>query len=77
MPRTDSINEAAFAVTCGLKHPTFDWVTEKLCVFEFAGDDDKRVEQLFADYKRGAKVEARAFASTLAHLKTAMFNSKS
>lgn len=75
MPRTDSINEAAFAVTRGLPHPSFEWVTDKLCVFEFI--EDARADKFFREYKEGGTVEARAFASTLAHLKTAMFRSKS
>lgn len=74
MPKTDSINEAAFAVTRGLPHPTFHWVTDKLCVFEFG--EDARADQLFKEYNKGGTVEARAYAATLAHLKAAMFKSK-
>lgn len=74
MPSTDSINEAAFAVTRGLPHPKFNWVTDKLCVFEFGEDD--RANALFKEYNEGGIVGARAFAATLAHLKTAMFKSK-
>ena len=74
MHKTDSINEAAFAVTRGLPHPKFEWVTDKLCLFDFK---DAKAEVLFSEYKGGGTVEARAFAATLAHLKTAMFRSKS
>ena len=74
MDKTDSINEAAYAVLRGLPHPKFEWVTDKLCLFEF---NDERAGGLFEEYKKGASVEARSFAATLAHLKAAMFRSKS
>lgn len=74
MFRTDSINEAAFAVTRGMSHPDFEWVTDKLCLFIFKDCDE--AGKLVNEYKEGGTVEARRYAGTLAHLKSAMFQSK-
>lgn len=73
MVRTDSINEAAYAVAQGMSHPEFEWATDKLCLFVFVCDE---VGGLIDDYRKGGKVEAKVYAGALAHLKSAMFQSK-
>lgn len=75
MFRTDSINEAAYAVSQGMSRPAFDWVTENLCLFTFSECD--RAGKLIQEYREGGMVEAKRFAGVLANLKTAMFQSKS
>jgi hypothetical protein len=74
MIRTESINEAAFAVARGMSHPDFEWVTENLCLVVFRDCD--KAGALLEEYRGGGTVEARAYAGTLAHLKSAMFQSK-
>jgi hypothetical protein len=75
MFRTDSINEAAYAVARGMSHPDFEWVTDKLCLFKF--EDCDRAGRLIREFQEGGTVEARRYAGTLASLKASMFQSKS
>lgn len=71
--KTSSINEAAFVVARGMSHPSFEWVTDSLCLFSF---NCGKAEQLIDEYQKGGLIEAKRYAGVLAHLKSAMFKSR-